>query len=175
MNNQRVILTGFMATGKTTVGKRLVELLRFPFFDTDEMIAAGTGEPIARIFEKMGEAFFRARETEALREALAQDRVVVATGGGAALDPSNRNLLRRSGLWISLNATPEVIEARIGASELRPLLGNGNRLATIRRLLKERAPLYREAGHWIETTDRNLEETVEEILRLIPWKPSGSS
>ena len=102
-----VILTGFMATGKTEVGRKLAALLGAPFVDTDALVESATGRAIADIFARDGEPHFRALEREAVERACAIDGAVVATGGGTLLDPENRRRLAAAGPVVCLTAAPD--------------------------------------------------------------------
>src|SRR5213078_1596324 len=141
----QVILTGFMATGKTEVGRRLARRLGRPFVDIDGLVEAASGKKVADIFASEGEARFRQLERAAVAEACLVPEAVVATGGGTLLDAENRRRLAAAGPIVCLAASPEEILRRVGDPRPRPLLADGStggdRLARIRQLLAERAPL----------------------------------
>ena len=134
-----VVLTGFMATGKTEVGRKLAALLGAPFVDTDALVESATGRRIADIFAKEGEPHFRALEREAVERACDVEGAVVATGGGTLLDPENRRRLAAAGPVVCLTATPDELLRRVGGGADRPLLAGGDRGARIRELLAARA------------------------------------
>ena len=166
----QVILTGFMGTGKTEVGRRLARATSRAFIDTDKLVEVAAGRSIPQIFATEGEGAFRARERDAVRQAVAVPDAVVATGGGALLDPENRRLLLEAGPIVCLTATPEEILHRVGDTSARPLLASGSedeRLETIRRLLEAREAAYRLATHRIDTTGRSVDEIVGEIRALV--------
>lgn len=163
----RVILTGFMGTGKTAVGQALAKKLQYDFLDTDLMVEEETGQSITEIFEKDGEAVFREHEKKMVKKALERDKVVIATGGGVVLDEENRTLMKDKGTLIALSAAPEIILERIKGLQTRPLLKEKNRLEAIENLLSHRSPYYRKADHIIDTTGRKIEETVEEIFKIL--------
>ncbi|MCS7040296.1 MAG: AAA family ATPase, partial [Caldilineales bacterium] len=109
-----LVLTGFMGTGKTAVGRAVAARLGRPFVDMDEWIARRAGMSIAEIFARQGEGAFRAMEAELVRELAGQRGLVIATGGGALVDPTNRETFCRTGLVICLTASVEAILARVG-------------------------------------------------------------
>jgi len=166
-----VIITGFMATGKTEVGRRLAHMLGRPFVDTDGLVESAAGRTIAHIFATDGEARFRELECAAVREACALPDAVIATGGGTLLDPQNRQTLLAAGPVICLTARPEEIAGRIGDSPSRPLLANGtaadDTLARIRALLAERASVYALATHHVSTSGMTPDEVVERVRTLV--------
>jgi shikimate kinase len=159
-----IALTGFMGTGKTSVGKRLAARLGWIFVDTDDIIAARERRSIEAIFAAEGEPYFRAREREAVAEAAALRDVVIATGGGAVVDEGNFETLRRAGLLVCLTATPEEILRRTQGHG-RPLL-RGDRERRVRALLEERAASYARVPHAVDTTHLSVDEVVERILAL---------
>ena len=116
-----IVLTGFMASGKSTVGKRLSELLSRPFFDTDAMVEEKMGMKTAEIFEKYGEPYFRALEKDAVCELSKMDGIIIATGGGVVTDGENVQNLRRGGTIINLKPEEEVIRERLKNDITRPL------------------------------------------------------
>src|SRR5690349_2084330 len=136
-----VVLTGFMGTGKTTVGRILADLLGDEFVDTDDVIAARHG-PIETIFSERGEAAFRELEREVARELAERDRLVISTGGRLMLDPVNAAVLGADARVFCLTASAETIAARVLEGPARPLLAGPDPIARIRALLAERAPLY---------------------------------
>jgi shikimate kinase len=163
-----IILVGFMGTGKSVVGQRLAERLGHSFVDTDTMIAASAGRSIPQIFAKEGEAGFRNRETEALRELTAARGVVVATGGGILGREENVLLLRRIGRLVCLTARPELIMERTRPWVDRPMLaGAQDPRAVIEQLLTARAAGYLLAEVTVDTSDRSVEEVVDELCRVL--------
>lgn len=138
-----------MGCGKTTVGRQLAKRLARRFADTDHEIEARTGVRIPTIFEIEGEAGFRQREALLIAELAMADDLVLATGGGAILDPANRAALAASGLVIYLNAPPALLYERTRHDRSRPLLRVADPLAKIHELFILRDPLYREAAHLV--------------------------
>ena len=167
----QVILTGFMATGKTEVGRRLARRLGRPFVDVDKLVEAAAGKSVAAIFAEEGEGRFRELERAAVDEACRVPEAVVATGGGTLLDPENRRRLAAAGPIVCLAATPEDILRRVRDAASRPLLANGDasgdRLARITKLLAERAPIYALATHAVDTTGLSVDEVVERVSALV--------
>ena len=160
----RIILTGFMGTGKTTIGVQLADRLGYLFCDTDRLVEEESGKTIAWLFKNEGEPAFRQREKEALRRALRHEKVVISAGGGAVIDAGNRRLMKKAGLVISLTAPPEVILARVGQGSERPLLQGGEMGEAIKNLLRQRAPFYGKADLVIDTSQNSVAETVQELL-----------
>jgi shikimate kinase len=167
------VLTGFMGTGKTRVGERLAAQLGCPFVDTDTLIERAAGRPIRDIFAAEGEAYFRRLEKRAIAQALAVPRAVVATGGGAVLDPANRARLRAAGPLVCLAAGPAVILSRTRRSGARPLLHGPDRRRRIERLLAERAPAYADADLLIDTSTRSVDAVVADIVAFLRSRPRG--
>ena len=165
----QVILTGFMATGKTEVGRRLARRLGRPFVDVDGLVEASTGKTVADVFADEGEARFRELERAAVVEACRVPDAVIATGGGTLLDPDNRRRLAAAGPIVCLSAPAEEILRRVGDPSSRPLLknGNGDRLARIRALLVERAPVYALATHAVDTAGLEVDQVVERVRALL--------
>ncbi|HZP81941.1 MAG TPA: shikimate kinase [Chthonomonadaceae bacterium] len=161
-----LVLIGFMGTGKTTVGRLCAARLGYRFCDSDAVIEARTGGSIARFFEQHGEAAFRQMEREVIRELAATPGLVIATGGGAALNPENVADLRAGGRVVLLTASPEVLLKRVGDARSRPLLADAaDPRARIATLLADRLPHYeRAAHHRVNTTDRRPQEIAAEIV-----------
>jgi len=167
MKHKRIILTGFMGTGKTAVGQALAKKLNFDFLDTDLMVEKETGKSITQIFEKEGESSFRVYEKKMVKKALEKENVVVATGGGAVIDSENLKLMKERGIVIGLAAAPEAILDRVTRFDTRPLLQTQDQLKKIRKLLSQRSPYYRKADKIVDTTAKRIEETIEEILKTL--------
>jgi shikimate kinase len=172
----RLVLTGFMGTGKTQVGKRVAERLGRSFLDTDALIEEAAGRSIAEIFAAEGEAGFRERERSAVREACRVPDAVISVGGGALLSAENRAALERSALVICLTASPEEIAARIGgAAAGRPLLAGAASLPErIHALLAERAAVYATVREQLDTSSRDVEEVADEVIRRLGGAERGA-
>jgi shikimate kinase len=160
-----IILVGFMGTGKTTVGRRLARRLGWRFVDLDELIEAKAKMPIATIFAERGEAVFRRLERWTIHRVVRGREQVIATGGGAFVDPQSRGRLRVSGPVVCLTASPTVILERVGRkAQTRPLLqGVASPLARIRALLTQRAGAYAQADLTVDTTRLSIDEVVERV------------
>ena len=116
-----IVLTGFMGTGKSTVGRLVAQQLQCPFIDSDDLIVERAGKSIAQVFAEAGEDRFRSLERSVCRDLAAQEGLVIATGGGALLDADSRRALGKSGLLICLLASPESIRRRLAHESGRPL------------------------------------------------------
>ncbi len=163
-----VILTGFMGTGKTSVGECLAARLGVPFVDTDRLVEAEAGRSVAAIFAEAGEAAFRAAERRAIHAALAVPKAVIATGGGAIVDAANLALLRAAAPLVCLTARPAVIMSRTrAAGPTRPLLEADDREARIAALLAERAAAYAQADLTVDTSDRSPAELAEALIEML--------
>lgn len=161
-----IYLTGFMGAGKTTIGKALGEYLKMPVFDTDEEIEKKEVLTISEIFERQGEAYFRACETRILGELPVED-TIITTGGGIVCKNENRKLLKEQGIVIFLFASEEEIAKRLERDETRPLL-RGDKLERIGTLYKERLPIYKQAAdNIINTTGKGISEVVKEIVACL--------
>ena len=161
-----IFLIGMMASGKTTIGKRLAERLGWAFYDADRELEARCGVPVSYIFEKEGEAGFRARETQMLAELTALDGVVVATGGGAPMFEVNRRLLAR-GLVLQLASSISDIIERTAHDASRPLLAGDDKVERIRSIMLERALTYDAVSdEKVITSRKPVESVVTRILEL---------
>jgi shikimate kinase len=162
-----LILTGFMGTGKSTVGRLLAKHLNYTFLDLDALIVEKVGQSINTIFTNQGEDYFREVESSVLRDVLQQSSQVVSTGGGAVIRLGNRELMQKSGVVVNLTATPETILQRLHLDEDRPLLRNSKSLAQIQKLLMDRELFYAEADIRIDTDGKNVEDVVRDILNFL--------
>ncbi|HEX9880778.1 MAG TPA: shikimate kinase [Candidatus Binatia bacterium] len=161
---KNIALTGFMAVGKSAVGRRLAERLQRPFVDLDRAIEFREGMTVEEIFSTKGEAYFRGVEKETLKEVLGRDGQVIATGGGAVLDEDNLRLLRERSLLIRLTASPHSLLKRSGRNQRRPLLQGPNRRERIEDLLAERENAYRQAHLSLDTSLIPVNTVVEKII-----------
>ena len=169
MREGNVVLTGFMGTGKSIVGRLLAGRLGRPFLDVDTEIAARAGRSIPEIFAEQGEAGFRALEGAACRDVARGDEAVIATGGGALLDPGVRASFDTTGTIVCLTCDVDEILRRLDGSGERPLLDPpaGDRRERIERLLAERAEAYAAMPHHVDTTSRAPAEVVDAIVGLL--------
>ncbi|WP_326940066.1 bifunctional shikimate kinase/3-dehydroquinate synthase AroKB [Actimicrobium sp. GrIS 1.19] len=165
-----------MGSGKTTVGRALARKLNKRFIDSDHEIEARTGASIPLIFEIEGEASFRQREAEVIRELVTLDNVVVATGGGAILNPASRGLLAANGTVIYLRASVNSILQRTSHDRNRPLLQTADPRQRIEELSREREPLYREIADIVIDTGRpNVQFLVNAILNQLDQTGSSAA
>ena len=164
-----VILTGFMGTGKTSLGKVLATKLGRPFVDIDKKIEDEARMSIPKIFETFGEEHFRELERTAVKELSERRGLVIATGGGTIKDEENLRLLKNSGVLICLTTEPEEIFNRTARRGERPVLdGGGNeRLATIKKLLAERKKFYDRADYQVDTTDWSPIQIIDDICKYL--------
>src|SRR6185295_10461808 len=163
---ENVFLVGPMGSGKSAVGRQLARRLRLDFIDADAEIESRTGVDVAYIFEREGEQGFRLREKDVLDELSRRAGVVVATGGGAVLDPETRARLRERGRVVYLRASIDQQLARTRHGTHRPLLQNSDPRGTLERLMAVRAPLYEEVADIVSNTDgRKVGSVVDDILR----------
>lgn len=161
-----VFLVGMMGAGKTTVGRKLAKSLSCQFIDLDHEIENRTGVSIPTIFEIEGEGGFRRREAQALSD-LQRDAFVVATGGGAILNPASRALMSARGFVVYLHAAAELLYARTQNDKGRPLLQVADPLSKIRDLVERRDPLYREIADLVVESGAGINNTVNCIQKAI--------
>lgn len=153
-----------MGVGKSTIGRRLAAVAGLSFVDADEEIEHKTGVKIDLIFDIEGEPGFRRRESRLIQELAGRRDIVLATGGGAILDPANRRALKQNGRVVYLSAPPAVLARRTARDRTRPLLRNTDRLQRIEELLRQREPLYLEIADVIIDTDgHSITESIREI------------
>jgi shikimate kinase len=148
-----IVLVGPMGAGKTSIGRRLAELLQLVFVDADRDIETRTGAPVGTIFECEGEAGFRARERGVLADLLAGDGQVIATGGGAVLDPDNRERMRQRGFVVHLDVSLQAQLQRLARDRIRPLLQRDDREQVLRAMRVAREPLYADVADLRFDTD----------------------
>ena len=159
-------LVGFMASGKTTVGRNAARKLGFQFIDTDQAIEEKVGKPIAEVFETDGETAFRAMEREFIESGHPASGCVVSCGGGLVIPPGMAELVAEKGIAICLSATPETILERTRGHTSRPLLNVPDPEARIRALLAERSHRYQAVGNVLSTDDRTMQEVTAHVLRV---------
>jgi len=167
MAQENIILTGFMGTGKSTIGRALAARLGAAFIDTDQLIEQRNNCLIADIFARQGEKAFRQMEAELAPELAERRDLVIATGGGFFTNPENIRVLRQSGRIVCLTATPEEILKRVKKQgQTRPLLQHPDPLAQIDQLLREREPVYRLFPQ-ISTCGQTVEQVVDALINLL--------
>lgn len=159
-----VALVGMMGAGKSSIGRRLAARLSTPFRDADTEIETAAGCSISEIFERYGEAAFRDGERRVIARLLSEAPHVLATGGGAFIDPETRARLRESAVSIWIKAPVDLLVQRVQRRDTRPLLRNGDPRETLMKLLAEREPIYAEADITLESEDGPHHVAVERII-----------
>jgi len=165
-----IYLVGFMATGKTAVGRELARKKKWQFVDLDELIELKEKRTITDIFSKNGEPYFRRMEHDTLKEVSQEKKFVVACGGGIVINKANIKIMKDTGIIICLTAGPQVILKRASAYSHRPLLNVAEPKKQIELLLKLRFPYYARADKTIDTSKISVKEVVNKILKLIARK-----
>jgi shikimate kinase len=175
IGNRNIFLVGPMGSGKTAVGRQLARMLRAPFVDSDAEIEARTGAEIALIFDKEGEAGFRQREREVIEELTRREPLVLSTGGGAILDPDNRQHLMARGAVVYLQTSVDQQASRVRSGRQRPLLAGVDPAVKLAELMAIREPLYNgTADVVVPTDDRKVKTVAEQVLRDLRargWEP----
>lgn len=165
-----IALVGLMGAGKTTVGRRLAQALGLPFVDADAEIEKAAGMKVTEIFERLGEPEFRRGERRVIERLLEGPPIVLATGGGAFVQPDTRALLRDKALTIWLKADIDVLMRRVLRRDTRPLLKGPDPRGTMLKLMDERYPLYAAADITVASDTGPHAATVEQALRaLADW------
>lgn len=167
---RRIVLVGFMGSGKSSVGTELAALLGWAFVDLDRRIEERTGRSVAAIFRESGEPVFREEERRAAREAAAREPCVIAAGGGAFADSETRDALRAGSLAVYLECDLDTLLRRVPADGSRPLAGNRE---TMRRLLRAREPWYRSADLAVDASRGTPFELALSIARALKLPLSG--
>jgi len=172
LGTRPIALVGLMGAGKSAVARELGERLGASAADLDAMIESQEGAPVAELFERSGEAWFRRRESELLTQLLQAGVQVLATGGGAVLDADRRARLRERCFVVWLEVSPLTALARVSTlspdpSRTRPLLAGGEPLARLEQLLGERSASYAEVAHArVSTEGRTVAQVADEVLRV---------
>jgi shikimate kinase len=161
---QPIVLVGLMGAGKTTIGRRLAQLLDIPFVDSDQEIVEAAGCSISDIFELYGEDVFRDLEKRVMKRLLNQGACVIATGGGAFIQPTIRENIQEKSISVWLNAELDVLVDRVSRRDTRPLLKTGDKQTIMKRLMEERYPIYAEAHLNIDSNVGPHEEVVDKIV-----------
>ena len=167
-SGKNIYFLGFMASGKSRIGREFARLLGWPFYDTDAWIEKKAGKEISRIFAEDGEAAFRNIETQVIKEAALKKNNVIALGGGAVLRDENWRYISESGVTICLTAPVEILSERIARNQHRPLMANlthEERVAKIKKMLAERQPYYDRAQFTFKSSnDRSVADFVQYIF-----------
>ena len=163
-----IVLIGYRGTGKSAVGRLLADRLDLDFYDADELVEKRSGQSIQEIVAAKGWEYFREREKDVIRELSGIDAAVIATGGGAVLDPENVGLLKRKGRLIWLDADAQTVVERMqedtNNEQRRPSLTGGEPADETVAVMAARAPFYREAADlYVDTSGKSLDDIVAEI------------
>lgn len=164
---KNIVLTGFMGTGKSTIGKELSKMLQMKLVDIDAEIEKAQKMKINDIFRIYGEQYFRDIETAMIKKLSKRKNIIISTGGGAVLRDENMEALKENGIIFCLNASTETIMERTCRSEDRPLLKVENPREKISEMLSCRRPFYEKAGIMVDTDRKSPLEIVEEIMEII--------
>jgi shikimate kinase len=162
-----VVLVGLMGVGKSTVGRRLAKRLGLSFVDSDAAIEDAAGSPAAEIFERYGEQDFRDGERRLVARLIEGDVRVIATGGGAYVDPRTRKLLNERAITVWLDAPVDILAERTSRRDTRAQLRNGDPKAVLERLAQERRPSYEEAHIHVKSGDGAHKDVVDAIIRAL--------
>jgi len=165
--SRTVALVGMMGAGKSSVGRRLAARLNVPFRDADSEIELAAGCPIPEIFDRFGEPAFREGERKVIARLLCESPFVLATGGGAFIDPETRAKLKARAVTVWIKAPVDVLMARVQRRDNRPLLKTADPRGTLERLLTDRAPIYAEADIAVESEEGPHAMTVDRILSAL--------
>ncbi|MBQ0806323.1 MAG: shikimate kinase [Sulfitobacter sp.] len=163
-----VVLVGMMGAGKTAVGKALAARIGVPFLDSDAEIEKAANMAISEIFQRDGETFFRARETEVIDRLLDGPRAILSTGGGAFLAERNRDLVARKGVSVWLDADLPLLWSRVKGKNTRPLLRTAHPLETLTQIYNARVPIYELAEIRVRARpEYSVEAMAEQVLNAL--------
>jgi shikimate kinase len=172
--SRSIVLVGLMGAGKSKIGRRLAVRLSLPFFDSDPEIEAAAGETIEEIFANRGERIFREGERRVIARLLAQPVHVLATGGGAFMDPLTRAVIARRGVSVWLRADLDVLASRVLRRSNRPLLKQGEPRAILAELIERRYPVYAEADVVVDSGEASPEATVTRAVAALAGCPRSA-
>ena len=167
LGKRSLVLVGLMGAGKTTIGRKLAARLGLPFIDADHEIERAAGCTVSEIFARYGEAEFRTGERRVIARLISGPQAVIATGGGAVIDPGTRRLMRERAVSVWLRCALPTLLKRVTGRTQRPLLAHGDPLATLRRLHEERAPFYAEADLTVDCGDDTTDRTAERVAEAL--------
>ncbi len=163
--NKNIVLCGFMGSGKSVTGKLIAEKLGFTFVDMDSFLEKQSGMSVNNIFKTLGEQTFRSMETDAAKNLGQKDSLVIATGGGAVLNPKNVDYLKANGIVFLLDVTADTVKNRLKNDTSRPLLANDKENA-IENLLSERKMAYLNAADYIIDSNGSKNTAANDIIKI---------
>ncbi|MEZ0260637.1 MAG: shikimate kinase [Alphaproteobacteria bacterium] len=164
-SEKSIVLVGLMGAGKSRVGTELARLMKLPFLDVDREIERAAGMKIPEIWERLGEKEFRDGEKKVMLRMLTEERRVLASGGGAYIQPAIRAAVKEKGIAVWLNATLETLVERTARTENRPLLQNTDRAQKLQELIDVRYPIYAEADITVVTDHQTPLQMARRIMR----------
>lgn len=167
LRRRTIALVGLMGVGKSSVGRRLASAIGLPFRDADAEVEAAAGRSVSEIFETLGEAAFRDGERRVISRLLEGPPHVLATGGGAFMNPETRSLIKARAISVWLKADLVTLARRIGRKDSRPLLAGKDPLEVLRAQAEARYPFYAEADLTVETHDTAHLVTVDQVIRTL--------
>jgi shikimate kinase len=167
-----VVMVGMMGAGKTAVGRALAQRLGIPFLDSDAEIETAANRTVPEIFERDGEPFFRAKETQVIQRLLEEERCILSTGGGAFLSEANRRNISDKGISVWLNADLELLWSRVRSKDTRPLLRTKDPKGTLTVLYNQRVPVYALADMTVVSEDGfSIEDMVDRVIAALLARP----
>jgi shikimate kinase len=163
-----IVMVGMMGAGKTAVGSQLARLLGVPFIDSDDAIVAAANRSIPEIFQRDGEAFFRAKETQVLERLLEGPACVLSTGGGAFMSQVNRDMIAQKAVSVWLRATLDLLWHRVRHKNTRPLLRTANPRASLKQIYEARVPVYALADLAVDAgPDLSIDDMSRRVLEAL--------
>ncbi len=175
LGSRSLVLVGLMGAGKSSIGRRLAKRLALPFVDADKEIEKAAGKTINEIFNEHGEEYFRDGERRVIARLLQEGPIVLATGGGAFMEPQTREVIAQHGLSVWLKADLEILLERVSRRDTRPLLNQGDPRRILERLIAERYPTYAQAEIIVQSRDVNHEVIVTEIMAALASRASADT
>ncbi|NBV60959.1 MAG: shikimate kinase [Rhodobacteraceae bacterium] len=167
-----IVMVGMMGAGKTAVGRALAARLGVAFIDSDAEIELAANASIAEIFQRDGEAFFRAKETQVIERLLGGESGILSTGGGAFMQPANRQMISAQGVSVWLDAPLSLLWQRVRHKDTRPLLRTPDPHATLAEMFELRVPVYALANLRVPVLARySIEDTVDAVIELLQTRP----
>ena len=175
LRGRPIVLVGLMGAGKTSIGRRLAEKMGLSFVDADHEIEAAAGKTIADIFAEHGEAYFRDGERKVIARLMENGEQILATGGGAYMNPETRERIKEGGICVWLKADLDLLMKRVMKRNDRPLLRTADPEGVMRRLIEDRYPVYAEADVTVECRDVQHAQMVNDVLRALARKAQSES